>query len=42
MTPWEEAIDRGGSYPWWRVVTAAGRLVPGREAEHARRWWPRG
>jgi methylated-DNA-protein-cysteine methyltransferase related protein len=23
--------------PWWRVVNAAGRLVPGHEAEHARR-----
>jgi methylated-DNA-protein-cysteine methyltransferase-like protein len=23
--------------PWWRVVTAGGRLVPGHEAEHARR-----
>jgi methylated-DNA-protein-cysteine methyltransferase related protein len=23
--------------PWWRVVTAAGRLVPGLEAEHAAR-----
>ena len=23
--------------PWWRVVTAAGRLVPGHEVEHARR-----
>jgi methylated-DNA-protein-cysteine methyltransferase-like protein len=23
--------------PWWRVVTASGRLVPGNEAEHARR-----
>ena len=23
--------------PWWRVVTASGRLVPGLEAEHARR-----
>ena len=23
--------------PWWRVVTATGRLVPGHEAEHARR-----
>jgi methylated-DNA-protein-cysteine methyltransferase-like protein len=22
---------------WWRVVTAAGRLVPGHEDEHARR-----
>jgi methylated-DNA-protein-cysteine methyltransferase-like protein len=21
--------------PWWRVVTASGRLVPGCEAEHA-------
>jgi len=21
--------------PWWRVVTATGRLVPGNEAEHA-------
>ena len=24
-------------WPWWRVVTASGRLVPGHEAEHARR-----
>ena len=23
--------------PWWRVVTADGRLAPGHEAEHARR-----
>ncbi len=23
--------------PWWRVVTAAGRLVPGHEREHERR-----
>jgi methylated-DNA-protein-cysteine methyltransferase-like protein len=23
--------------PWWRVVTASGRLVPGHEIEHARR-----
>ena len=23
--------------PWWRVVTADGRLVPGHEREHARR-----
>jgi len=23
--------------PWWRVVNAHGRLVPGHEAEHARR-----
>jgi methylated-DNA-protein-cysteine methyltransferase-like protein len=27
----------GDDLPWWRVVTAAGRLVPGHEAEHARR-----
>ena len=26
-----------GDLPWWRVVTASGRLVPGHEAEHARR-----
>lgn len=26
-----------GAYPWWRVVTSTGRLVPGLEAEHARR-----
>jgi methylated-DNA-protein-cysteine methyltransferase-like protein len=25
------------SLPWWRVVTASGRLVPGYEREHARR-----
>jgi methylated-DNA-protein-cysteine methyltransferase-like protein len=28
---------RGGSYPWWRVVTASGRLVPGHETDQARR-----
>jgi methylated-DNA-protein-cysteine methyltransferase-like protein len=27
----------GARLPWWRVVTASGRLVPGHEAEHARR-----
>lgn len=27
----------GGAYPWWRVVNAAGRLVPGHEEEQARR-----
>ena len=27
----------GGRYPWWRVVSAAGRLVPGHEVEQARR-----
>lgn len=26
-----------GDLPWWRVVDARGRLVPGHEAEHARR-----
>lgn len=26
-----------GGLPWWRVVAANGRLVPGHEAEHARR-----
>ena len=26
----------GSSLPWWRVVTATGRLVPGLEARHAR------
>lgn len=27
----------GGTLPWWRVVNASGRLIPGHEAEHARR-----
>jgi len=27
----------GDELPWWRVVAANGRLVPGYEAEHARR-----
>ena len=26
-----------GIYPWWRVVTSTGRLVPGHEGEQARR-----
>jgi methylated-DNA-protein-cysteine methyltransferase-like protein len=26
-----------GAHPWWRVVNASGRLVPGHEAEQARR-----
>ena len=26
-----------GDLPWWRVVNASGRLVPGHEEEHARR-----
>ncbi|HWD51368.1 MAG TPA: MGMT family protein [Acidimicrobiales bacterium] len=27
----------GPELPWWRVVTASGRLVPGHERTHARR-----
>ena len=26
-----------GGLPWWRVITATGRLVPGMETEHAAR-----
>jgi methylated-DNA-protein-cysteine methyltransferase related protein len=26
----------GAELPWWRVVTASGRLVPGHERTHAR------
>jgi len=26
-----------GRYPWWRVVNAAGRLVPGAEMEQKKR-----
>lgn len=26
-----------GSLPWWRIVTAAGRLAPGKEADQRRR-----
>lgn len=29
--------ESDGAFPWWRVVTSTGRLVPGHEAEHARR-----
>jgi len=29
--------ESGGEYPWWRVVSASGRLVPGHETEQARR-----
>ena len=29
--------DSGGSFPWWRVVNAAGRLVPGLEDDQAAR-----
>ena len=30
-------LSRGeGDLPWWRVVTASGRLVPDHEREHAR------
>jgi methylated-DNA-protein-cysteine methyltransferase related protein len=28
--------EHGSGVPWWRVVTASGRLVPGLEDEHAR------
>ncbi|MFN0028659.1 MAG: MGMT family protein [Acidimicrobiales bacterium] len=31
------AGDQISEVPWWRVVAANGRLVPGMEAEHARR-----
>lgn len=30
-------MSRVDGLPWWRVVAANGRLVPGHEAEHARR-----
>jgi methylated-DNA-protein-cysteine methyltransferase-like protein len=30
-------LARTGGLPWWRVVTAEGRLVPGHEREQARR-----
>lgn len=31
-------LARGGTgLPWWRVVTATGRLVPGHETDQARR-----
>jgi methylated-DNA-protein-cysteine methyltransferase-like protein len=30
-------LARGSGLPWWRVVSASGRLVPGHESEHARR-----
>ena len=30
-------LARSEGLPWWRVVTSTGRLVPGHEAEHARR-----
>lgn len=29
--------QHGDGYPWWRVVAANGRLVPGHERDHARR-----
>ena len=28
--------ESDGELPWWRVVTATGRLVPGHEPRHAR------
>ena len=30
-------LARSEGLPWWRVVTASGRLVPGHEREQARR-----
>lgn len=30
-------LAKADDLPWWRVVAANGRLVPGYEAEHARR-----
>jgi methylated-DNA-protein-cysteine methyltransferase related protein len=30
-------LRRSEGLPWWRVVTTTGRLVPGAEADHARR-----
>ena len=30
-------LAAGGDLPWWRVVAADGRLVPGNEDEHAAR-----
>jgi methylated-DNA-protein-cysteine methyltransferase-like protein len=27
----------GDGHPWWRVVTASGRVVPGHESQHERR-----
>jgi methylated-DNA-protein-cysteine methyltransferase-like protein len=30
-------LSRGEGLPWWRVVSSTGRLVPGHEAEQARR-----
>lgn len=30
-------LSRSEGLPWWRVVNASGRLVPGHEQEHARR-----
>jgi len=30
-------MARSSGLPWWRVVTSTGRLVPGHEAEQARR-----
>ncbi len=31
-----QLLARSTGLPWWRVVTADGRLVPGKEDEHAR------
>lgn len=31
------ALAASDGIPWWRIVTSRGRLVPGREPDHARR-----
>ena len=30
-------LRNGDGLPWWRVISANGRLVPGHEREHSRR-----
>jgi methylated-DNA-protein-cysteine methyltransferase related protein len=30
-------LARSEGVPWWRVVAASGRLLPGREADHGAR-----
>lgn len=29
--------ESGSALPWWRVVSASGRMAPGHEREHRRR-----
>jgi methylated-DNA-protein-cysteine methyltransferase related protein len=35
-------LARGDGLPWWRIVTATGRFVPGNEVEQARRLFREG